>query len=890
MAPTSLPAGTASAPWTRTAADSLADQGVDANRGLSETEATQRRRQVGPNALARRRRRSTWRVLIDQLRSLITLLLLAAAALAFVFGERLDAVAIAAVIALNTLIGFCTEIRAVYSMEALRRLGRTTARVRRDGIVRELPAAEVVPGDILLCTAGDIVGADVRLVQASGVQVDESALTGESVPVTKTLTPVPAETGLAERGCMMFQGTAVTRGTAEGVVLATGTRTEVGRIAELVEAADSGDTPLERRLERLGRQLAWASCALAAAIALAGLATGKDLFLVVETAIALAVATVPEGLPIVSTLALARGMWRMAQRHALVEHLPAVETLGSTNVILTDKTGTLTENRMTVTTLAQADAVWTQPPEDAAEDDTAGALPDFAREALELGALCNAADRGDGRSTASGDPMETALLRAASEHATPRRTLVAARHVVHEFAFDPDLQMMATVHEDAEGRLHFAVKGAPEAVMAHCVHARAATGDLVLDAAARAAWTRRQEELAGNGLRVIAVATKVTPPPLADPYRDLTLVALVGLIDPPRGPARAAIEVCRRAGIRVVMLTGDHAATASAVGRAVGLLARGERAVTPGPTPWSTATRRALLHATIVARASPEQKLRVIELFQEAGDVVAMLGDGVNDAPALRRADIGVAMGLRGTQVARQAADMVLGDDELATVPVAIEQGRAIYANLRKFVVYLLSCNLSEVLVIGSASLVDVPLPIHPLQILFLNLVTDVFPALALGFGEGSRSGMTRPPRRRHDAFLGRRHWLGIVAGSLTISAPVLAVFWIVRAWRAEDPAAAVTVAFLTLAAAQLFHIFNMSDREAPTFANEVTANPWVWGALAICTGLMLAAMWWPPLASVLATVPLDAGSWVLVLGASAVPLCIGRAHHWLGRTRRAAK
>lgn len=845
-------------PWSAAVDDVVAGLQVEVTRGLSSREAVRRRRLGGPNVLRRIRTRSAWAILWDQLRSVITLLLLVGAALSFAFGETLDGSAIMAVILLNTAIGFTTEIRAFRSMESLRRLAAVTTRVRRDGVVREVPAQDLVPGDLVVFEAGDVVTADLRLIQASRVQATEAALTGESAPVPKQQEPVPQDAALGDRRSMLFSGTAVTRGAGEGLVVATGMRTELGNISSLVEAAEAQETPMAKRLDRLGQWLAWASLGLAALVGIAGILSGKETFLVVETVIALAVATVPEGLPIVATMALARGMWRMARRNALIEQLPAVETLGSTTVILTDKTGTLTEDKMTVTRLRLAD----RDVEVTGESiELSGQEP--LRQALLIGALCNDAELHD--STGTGDPMELALLEAARKAGLRRPDLLADLPEVREEAFDPAVQMMATFHRSPQGYL-VAVKGAPEAVMECCE----------IEEAWRKRWSDWQDRMAAEGLRVLALATKTTGHKEENPYEGLRLVGLVGLMDPPRTRVREAIDACRQAGIRVVMVTGDHPATAMSVGRAVGLVPREDHApVAAGSILGSDLDRLApeeSLRAGIIARTSPEQKLRLIERYQDAGEVVAMLGDGVNDAPALKKADIGIAMGVRGTQVAREAAAMILRDDELATIPVAVEQGRVIFSNIRKFVIYLLSCNLSEILTVGAAAAVNAPLPILPLQILFLNLVTDVFPALALGVGEGTETTMQLSPRRRGEPVLDRRHWRRILGFSLLIAVPVLVAFVLARRVLGMEPAGAVTVSFLTLAFSQLTHLFNMADTASPIWRNEVTRNRWAWGALALCTGLLLSAVYLPGLAEVLQVQPPGAQGWLLVVTMSLVP------------------
>jgi len=859
------------APWARSATDVAAALGVLPGEGLAAAEARRRLAAHGPNLLAGGTRAPAGHILLRQFRSLVTALLAAAAAAAFLFGEWAEGIAVAAVIALNAGIGFATELRAVRSTEALGRLGTAMARVRRGGRLREVPAAELVPGDVVLVEAGDLVAADLRLLGASRLQADESQLTGESLPVAKRVDAVGETTPLAERGCQLFRGSAVVRGSGEGVVVATGTATELGRIAELAAVSGHDTTPLERRLERLGRALAWCALGAGAVTAAAGALSGRDLFLMVETGIALAVAAIPEGLPIVATIALARGAWRMARRHALVKRLAAVETLGEVTVIFTDKTGTLTANRMTVRWIAVEDG-----------EHEPGAGHPAVRAALEVAALCsNAGLAADGG--AVGDPLEVALLEAAAREGIDRTRLVAAQPEVSEEPFDPVHRMMATVHRRAEGGFRIAVKGAPEAVLAACTRVLGAGGEHPLGGEARAAWHRRQQRLAGDGYCVLGLAEKRAGAADAEPFAELTWIGLALLEDPPRAGVREAMAACRAAEIHVAMVTGDQPATARTIAREVGLAAAGEEPVVVAggelaARPWSAEQRRRLLRARVFARVDPEQKLDLVALHQQYGAVVAMTGDGVNDAPALEQADVGIAMGRRGHQVAREAADLVLEDDSFATIVAAIRQGRVIFDNIRRSALYLLSCNAGEVAVVSASALLDTPLPVLPLQLLFLNLVTDVFPALALGLGEGDPRVMERPPRDPREPLLAAPQWRAIAAYALAMAAAVFgALAWSLRGLGLGEERA-VTVAFLTLAFAQLWHVFNLRAPGSALFANEVTRNPYVWGALVLCAGLLLATVALPPLAALLHLAAPGAAGWGVAAVMSLLPLALGQA------------
>ena len=895
--------------WSLPVDEVLEALGVDRTRGLAGEEVHRRRRRFGPNRLRERRPRHAARILWDQVASPIAALLAAATGVALAFDERLEALAIAVVLLLNTAIGFATERRALRSMEALRRLGLVHATVRRSGRVERVPAEELVPGDVVVFDAGDVLTADLRLLVASGLQVDESALTGESLPVEKRVAPDSPDTALPDRRSMLFKATAVARGSGEGVVVATGMDTELGRVSQLVSEAEPESTPLEVRLERLGRRLIGLTLAIAALVAAASIGAGRDLYLSIEIALALAVAAVPEGLPIVATVALARGMWRMARRHALVERLSAVETLGSTSVILTDKTGTLTENRMVVAALALSEGT------PVGFDRAAGRLGAFACddrpvdpaaspllvEALRVAALCNNAELASDASAPSagtGDPTEVALLVAARAAGLERPRLLEAMPELREVAFDSDSKRMATLHREG-GRVLAAVKGAPETVVPDCSRLPSSGGAAPeLDAAGRAKWLERARGLAAEGHRVLALASRTLPGADAFRFEELTLLGLVAILDPPRAGVREAIDACQAAGIRVVMVTGDHGGTAWHMAEAVGLLEPGagdpagflDARALPPLDGLSEAEASAVLRAPVIARATPSQKLELIALYQRHGAVVAMTGDGVNDAPALRKADIGVAMGRRGTQVAREAAAMVLQDDELGTIVAAVAQGRAIFANLRKFVLYLLSCNVSEVLAVAAASIAQGPLPLLPLQILFLNLVTDVFPALALGVGEGAPTLMREPPRHRDEPLLARRHWLRIFGLGATIALAVLGALGLAGVLLGKPAAEATTISFLTLALAQLWHVFSMRERGSGLFRNDITRNPWVWGALALCLALVSLAIHWEPLALVLSVSAPGIDGWSLALGMSLLPLLVGQlglvARERRGRTQ----
>lgn len=854
--------------------DVLAELGVAACDGLSEGEVLRRRERFGANRIESRQRVGVVTLLLRQLQSPVVFLLAGAAMLAAFFREIEEAVAIGIVLGLNTLIGFFTEYKAARSIEGLQALEAPKTRVRREGHDRMIPSEELVPGDIVLLDAGDAVPADLRLIECANLKVNESTLTGESVAVAKSAAPVSRDARLADRHSMLFRGTALTAGSALGVVTGTGLATEIGQVSRLVAEAGAGTSPIEKKLAHLSSQLVWATLGLTILIAGLGILSGKDIFLMAEAAIALAVAAIPEGLPVVATLTLARGMWRMARQNALVEHLSAVETLGATTVILTDKTGTLTENRMAVC------RYWLPSgevgPRAAAAERPADGDAQLAT-LIEVAVLCNDAALDEPDAEGTGDPMEVALLRAGLEAGHSREALLAQYPIVRKVAFDSVSKMMATVHRHGDDYL-YAIKGAPEAVLGKSGFVSPKGQLESLGPQEREIWLQRAAELAHHGLRVLACAAKAESAENAAPYDGLTFLGLIGLEDPARSDVPHAIKACHRAGIRVVMVTGDHAATACSIGRSVGL------DCAPGNVVEGVELARLTADGAddfarigIFARVSPKEKLDLVRAYQASGEIVAMTGDGVNDAPALRQADIGVAMGLRGTDVARESAAMILLDDAFPTIVAAIREGRIIFGNIRRFAAYLLACNLTEVLVVGIAVLVALPLPILPLQILYLNLITDVFPAFALALGEGEGDVLDKPPRAPREPILGRPQWARLIVQSLLMSAGVFGAMWAAD-MLSFDADASVTVTFLTLAFAQLWQVFNMRSDSASMFRNQITRNPWVWGALALCMVLLVLPAYLAPFAAVLGIVAPDVTMWMLVLCMSALPTVVWQA------------
>jgi P-type Ca2+ transporter type 2C len=882
-------------------------------RGLTEAEAAARLARHGRNVLAASHGRSCFSILLHQFKSLIVLLLIAATVVAFLLGESVEATAILVVILLNASIGFLIEWKAERTLSALRRHGVAMAHVLRNGLEREIVGAEVVPGDVVIIAAGTRVPADGRVIESVRLQVEEAALTGESRPVTKTADAVADEAAsLGDRVDMAYLGTAVTDGRGRLLVTATGRHTEMGQIGTLVSEAVARETPLERKLALLGRWLVGIVLALCAIIVGAGWLRGNGFLQMLEVGISLAIAAVPEGLPAVATMTLALGMQRMVRMGAIIRRLPAVETLGSTTVICTDKTGTLTRNEMTVRALVV----------DGRRIDVTGGgyaaagvflvaghpidLPgsEHLGLALRIGALCNDAriERAEGRATVLGDPTEAALIVAAEKAGLEHAALVRDHRRLHELPFDSGKQRMITVHDTPRSQTVAYVKGSPAALLAASRDQLTAAGVSPMTSGDRQRVLDGNLELAGAGLRVLALAYKEVPESYGDGDLggDLTFVGLVGMEDPLRDEARAAIATCREAGIRTVMITGDQVATAGEIARQLGIDqdAHGRRlqAVHGRDLNDLDATQwlRIVTTTAVFARVSPKQKLQIVEALQDDAQIVAMTGDGVNDAPALKRADIGIAMGRRGTEVAKEAAAMIITDDDFASIVAAVEQGRIIYANILKFIHYLFSCNTAEILVIFVAIMIGWPLPLGPLQILWLNMVTDVFPALALALEPSAPGIMREPPRDPKEPLVsGGLVWLiawqGVMLAGFTLVAFVIGMRW--HGTTGEGLRLATTMAFMTLALTQVVHAFNARAQRRSAFSRIFT-NGWLWTAVLLCLLLQAAAVYVPVLQRVLHTAGPTAADWGVIMACSLAPIPIVEtvklARRWMGSGKQA--
>ena len=859
---------------------------VTDSQGLSSSQAQSRREQYGSNQLREVQPISKLRLLLSQFANPVVYLLLAAAAFSALLSEFAECVAILLVLCINATIGFVTELRAKQSMDALRELTVREVNVRRDSAIKTIAAEQLVPGDIVIIDAGDVISADLRVIESAGLRVDESALTGESLPVEKHSDPVEKQTALTDQHSILFKGCPVTSGTGEAVVTSIGMQTQLGLISKLVQSSDAARSPLEYQLTDLSKDMIGFTLVVTLAVGVVGVLVGQEITMMVKSAVALAVATIPEGLPIVATLALARGMRRMAKHNALIEQLSAVETLGATTLIMTDKTGTLTENRMHVSSISTASKRYERDVQTGSFDfggDKQTPENDSAfLSLLENCVLCNNASLGENGGQSAGDTMEIALLDAALTVGISRPQLLDQYEEIQEFAFDPIARRMATVHRDASN-FRIAVKGAPESLLAIVDTVMIDGSAKPFDEDQRRLWADRCNDLASRGLRLLAIAGKQAENPQCDAFSNLTLLGIVGLNDPPRKEIAQTIAATHKAGIDVVMVTGDHALTARNIAQQIGLANAESSAIDGGDLDsigdMSDEQRNSLREIRIFSRVTPEQKLELIALHQEAGDIVAMTGDGINDAPALKKADIGVAMGIRGTQVAREAADIVLRDDAFSTIVHAIKEGREIFSNIRRFTVYLLSCNLSEILVVSIAVIAGLPLPLLPLQILFLNLVTDVFPAFALGTIESGRDVLARPPRPPSEQILCRRQWLTIAVHGCSIALVTIVALVCAMYMLELDKTDVTTVSFYTLALAQLWHVFNMHNWRTSLISSPLPRNVFVWGAIVVCLLLLAVASSVPSIATTLQLNPLDSSTWLLIIGLSVVPVIARESH-----------
>lgn len=845
----------------------ITELGSDREKGLNSLEATNRISQYGRNTIQSDKGKHPLKIVLSQFNNLLVYLLLFAAAMSFWFQEYLDATAILLVILVNASIGFWMEMQAERSMNALKKMASVPAKVFRDGKLSEITSEELVPGDILFVEAGDMITADARIITATQLSVNEASLTGEAMPVEKIASELSADIPLADRTNMLHKGTFVTNGNTTALVVATGMQTELGKIAHLVQGAEQSATPLEKKLQVFSRKLIYITVALVVLIFIVGMFTHGDYVELLETAIALAVAAIPEGLPIVATLALAQGMMKMAKHNVIVKKLSAVETLGGTTVICTDKTGTLTQNKIEVTDVITAD-------ENAEKN---------KQIMQQIAVLCNTASiQISGNEIKEiGDPLETGLLKYAHKNGENIEQLRQQFPKIDEVPFSSETKMMATLHSGNNGYIVYA-KGAAEEILKQCSHILIASEIQVLNEETRKHWKEKSEHLAASGLRVIAGAFKETPSKDISLTSDLIFAGLYGMMDPPAEDVFDAIKECKEAGIKVVMITGDHPATASYIANQLGISENDTPIIgkeMKGASQLSENEKQHWLNTSVFARVTPTHKLDLVTVLQENGNIVGMTGDGVNDAPALKKADIGIAMGVRGTQVAQEVADMVLKDDKFSSIVHAIKQGRVIFSNIQEFVIYLLSCNMSELFVVSLGALSNLHFQLIPLQILFINLITDVLPALALGVSEGSPFVMKHKPRNPTEPLLKTRQWYAVWIYAAIISVCTLgAVFFshfVLHTGEHFDPKLCNNILFFTLIFCQLFHVFNMASVKTSFTQSEVFRNKYVWYALALSGLIVLSVFFVPPAREALNVQPLKMEDWLVVIVSALISLLV---------------
>ncbi len=853
--------------------DVFTEVGSDPN-GLSEEEARRRLERYGYNELQPEKATSPVTILLRQFKNILVVILIAAALLSIALGETIDAIVILAIVIAIAVLGFVQEYRSERALEALKKMAALTATALRGGAETEIPARELVPGDIAVLSVGDKIPADIRLTEAVNLRIDEAQLTGESVPSEKSVDPVPQGTPLAERFCLAYAGTVVSYGRGRGVVFSTGQETQFGKIASMMQAAPKVKTPLESRIERVGRVLGMAMIAVAVCALLLGLAKGQTLLEMVLWSVSLAVAAVPEALPAVVTGGLAIGVRRMAKRNAIVRRLPAVETLGSTTVICSDKTGTMTKGEMTVRKLLVGRDLYEvtgsgYEPTGQVLRDGIPILNDDLVLIAKVGVLCNDASMTTGNpSTISGDPTEVAMLVLAAKTNVEGEELRSDNKRVFEVPFTSERKRMTTVHRTTDRQLLFCMKGALESVLPCCKKAYL-EGELVpMDSSIIRQVHDIGEQMSSDALRVLAFAYKMTSEDgttldESSSERGLVFMGLMGMIDPPREEVKEAIQKCRYAGIKVVMITGDHKGTAQAVAKDLGLL-DGGRSLTGveldslGPEEFA----RIVDDVTVYARVSPEHKMRIVGALKEKGHIVAMTGDGVNDAPALKKSDIGVAMGVTGTDVTKEAADIVLADDNFASIVAAVEEGRGIFDNIRKYLLFLLSANIGEISMMFLAVIFSYPLPLLAVQILYVNLATDGLPALALGIDPPARGLMRRPPRDpKLSIFSGLRHWIGGIA--LLMSSVMVLLF--AYSLSSVGVSEARSVLFAAIIVFELSFVFSCRSEVQTVFQLGITGNRYLVAAVLWELVLMLLIMYTPSVAVLFRIVPLNLADWVSV-------------------------
>ncbi|MCX8129091.1 MAG: calcium-translocating P-type ATPase, SERCA-type [Clostridia bacterium] len=870
--------------------------------GLTEKEARQKYEKYGPNTLSEKKKISAFKIFFEQFSDFMVIILLACTVISAFMGEMTEAITIIAIVVVNAVLGFVQEYKTEKTMEALKGLAAPTARVIRDGELLDIPAEQIVPGDLVVLETGDRVPADATLIEANSLQLDEALLTGESLPVEKHVGASAKRNDTeSDKGSSVYMGTIVTSGRGKAIVNATGMFTEMGRIADLIQNIEDEQTPLQRRLDSLGKFIVYGCLLICAIVSVTGILRGLELFTMLLSGISLAVAAVPEGLPAIVTIALALGVQRMLKRNALIRKLPAVETLGCASVICSDKTGTLTENKMTVRKIYVAESMVEVKGSGFNFD---GSFTVNGKEinpqksnalklALEIGAVCNNAKllktnvRDGGAFTklksivsrserweTNGDPTEGALLVAAGKAGLTVDALESIYFRVDEIPFDSDRKYMTVICNKNKETFAF-TKGAPDVIIEKCTKMMTANGIIELNPILRRSILKVNDSMAGEALRVLGVAYRrldYGSYKQSGADRDLIFVGLVGMIDPPRKEVIEAVQKCKMAGIKPVMITGDHKITATAIAKELRIYSDGDKVLTGAELEQLDENRLGKLaeEVSVYARVSPKHKLMIVKALKKLGHIVAMTGDGVNDAPAVKEADIGVSMGITGTDVTKEASSMILMDDNFATIVAAIEEGRVIYNNIRKFIRYMLACNIGEVLTMFLGMLIGLPLPLLPIQILWVNLVTDGLPAIALGLDPPEKDIMMRPPRGAKEHIFSNGLLNLILLRGIVIGLSTLAVFMSIMYFTA-DIETARTGAFLTLVMTQLIHVFECKSERKSIFEIPLFNNIALVLSVIISLIMILGVIYIPFLQGVFKTVGLSLNEWILVMGFSLV-------------------
>ncbi|HLU21958.1 MAG TPA: cation-translocating P-type ATPase [Bacillaceae bacterium] len=858
-------------------------------QGLTTKEVELRRNKFGWNELSEGEKQSAILLFFSQFKDFMVLVLLGATLISGLLGEYIDAIAIMAIVLINGILGFIQERKAEKSLDALKNLSAPQVNVLRNGTWIKINSREVVPGDVIKFSSGDRLGADIRLIQVNNLEIEESALTGESIPAVKNTNIIHEKSpNLGDMNNMGFMGTMVTRGNGVGIVTGIGMSTAMGKIADMIQSATAMITPLQRRLQQLGKILITVALLLTLLVVVVGIIHGHDAYTMFLAGVSLAVAAIPEGLPAIVTVALSLGVQRMIKKNAIVRKLPAVETLGCASVICSDKTGTMTQNKMTVTHLWSGGKTWFVK----AEEDPDGKLffdrelpvdpneEKSVQQLLTFGVLCNHTElvfKGDSYSI-DGDPTEGALLFAALKAGIQRNTLLEQFEIEKEYPFDSTRKMMSVIVKDANGKRFAITKGAPDVLVEKCESILWDGKQRLMNKDLNTSVMHAVNDLAAQALRTIAIAMKpihsgVLPEKESDVEKDLTFIGLQGMIDPPRPEVKAAVEECKIAGIKTVMITGDHKATACAIAEQLGILDNREQVMDGQRLNELTVEEleNEVENISVFARVTPEHKLKIVKALQNRGHVVAMTGDGINDAPAIKTADIGIAMGITGTDVAKEASSLVLLDDNFATIKAAIKEGRNIYENIRKFIRYLLASNVGEILVMLFAMLLSLPLPLVPIQILWVNLVTDGLPAMALGLDQPEENVMRRKPRHIKEGVFARGLGWKIVSRGFLIGISTLIAFMVVYYKDPNNLEYAQTIAFATLVLAQLIHVFDCRS-EISVFSRNPFGNKYLVWAVISSAALMVAVIYVPFLQPIFHTLPIALNDWLLIVGMSALP------------------